>query len=198
MPKIAATEAQVEHYLCQWRTLDKFVMQEDCVNLLFQDLCAGNTKLVEILLKVSALNDFYSTSIYDTHGVARHILSLNADPKLSQGDLGLVDQMANVSFNGKTRRIYSFATKYCSHHAPDAYPIYDSYVDEMLWFFRKRDGFARFRRPDMKDFPSFVGIIDKFRDFYGLTKFTRKQIDVFLWLAGKDHFPKYGASVARM
>jgi hypothetical protein len=193
MPKIAATEKQVEHYLCQWRTLDKYVMQEDCVNLLFQDLCTSNTNLVEILLKVSALNDFYSTNIYDTHSVARHILSLDADAKLFLGDLGLVDQMANVSFNGKVRRVYSFATKYCSHHAPDTYPIYDSYVDEMLWFFRKRDRFAQFKRPAMKDFPSFVEIIDKFRSFYGLTKYTRKQIDIFLWLAGKDHFPKYGA-----
>lgn len=192
MPEIAATEKQVEHYLRQWRTLDKYVMQEDCVNLLFQDLCKSNKKLVEILLKVSALNDFYSTNIYDTHSVARHILSLCTDEKISQGDLGLVDQMANVSFNGKVRRIYSFATKYCSHHAPDTYPIYDSYVDEMLWFFRKRDGFGQFKRSDMKDFPSFVGIIDKFRAFYDLTTFTRKQIDVFLWLAGKDHFPRYG------
>ncbi len=193
MPKIAATEKQVEHYLNQWRTLDKYVMQEDCVSLLFQKLCTSNTSLVEILLKVSALNDFYSTNIYDTHSVAKHILSLDADKKISQGDLGLVDQMANVSFNGKVRRVYSFATKYCSHHAPDTYPIYDSYVDEMLWFFRKRDGFAQFRRPDMKDFRSFVEIIDKFRDFYGLTGYTRRQIDLFLWLAGKEHFPKYGA-----
>ena len=50
MPKIAATEKQVEHYLNQWRTLDKYVMQEDCVSLLFQKLCTINTNLVEILL----------------------------------------------------------------------------------------------------------------------------------------------------
>ena len=126
MPKIAATEKQVEHYLNQWRTLDKYVMQEDCVSLLFQKLCTNNTNLVEILLKVSTLNDFYSTNIYDTHSVAKHILSLGADKKITQGDLSLVDQMANVNFNGKVRRVYSFATKYCSHHAPDTYPIYDS------------------------------------------------------------------------
>ena len=108
MPKIAATEKQVEHYLNQWRTLDKYVMQEDCVSLLFQKLCTNNTNLVEILLKVSTLNDFYSTNIYDTHSVAKHILSLGADKKITQGDLSLVDQMANVNFNGKVRRVYSF------------------------------------------------------------------------------------------
>jgi hypothetical protein len=33
---------------------------------------------------------------------------------------------------------YSFATKYCSHHKPEMYPIYDSYVDKMLGYFKKR------------------------------------------------------------
>jgi len=176
-----------------WSTLDKYTMQEDCVNLLFQDLCNRNTGLVEILLKVSALNDFYSTNIYDTNSVARHIHKLDIDASLARGDLDLVDRMANVSFGGKIRRVYSFATKYCSHHAPDVYPIYDSYVDEMLWFFNKKDRFAKFKRADMKNFPAFVEIIDQFREYYGLCKFTRKQTDIFLWLAGKEHFPKYVA-----
>jgi hypothetical protein len=190
MQEIAATESQVEHYLAQWLTLDKYVMQESCVNLLFQSLCKKNADLVEVQLKVSALNDFYSTNIYDTHSVAKHILKLNIDAPLARGDLGLVARMTAVHFGTKTRRIYSFATKYCSHHAPDEYPIYDSFVDEMLWYFRKRDCFAEFKRTDLKDFPKFVRIIDQFRTFYQLKKFTVKQIDVFLWLAGKRHFPK--------
>lgn len=100
MSEITATEAQVAHYLTQWQTLDKYVMQESCVNLLFQDLCINNTDLVKVLLKVSSLNDFYSTNIYDTHSVARHIHSLDIDEKISKGDLNLIDQMANVNFNG--------------------------------------------------------------------------------------------------
>jgi hypothetical protein len=192
MSKNAATESQVEHYLREWSTLDKYVMQENCVNLLFQDLCKSNSGLIEVLLKVSALNDFYSTNIYDTHRVARHIHALDIDTSLAHGNLELVAQIANVSFDGKVRRIYSFATKYCSHHSPDTYPIYDSYVDKILWFFQKRDCFGKFKRTDMKHFPSFVEIIDQFRAYYGLDKFSRKQINVFLWLAGKEHFPKHG------
>jgi hypothetical protein len=134
-------------------------MQENCINLLFQELCNKNSRLVEVLLK--------------------------------GGDLDLVDRMAVVSFGSEVRRFYSFATKYCSHHFPEAYPIYDSYVDEMLWFFHKRDYFAKFNRIDMKHFPTFVGIIDQFKSHYGLEKFSRKEIDVFLWLAGKKHFPRY-------
>lgn len=192
MTEIAATEKLVEQYLDEWTTLDKYVMQERCVNLLFQELCPSNSQLVEVLLKVSALNDFYSTNIYDTHSVARHIHSLQADDSLAKNELELVNRMASVNFNGKVRRVYSFASKYCSHHAPDTYPIYDSYVDKMLWHFRKQDHFSTFKRSDMKDFPSFVGIIDQFRNYYSLGRFSRKQIDIFLWLAGKKHFPQYG------
>lgn len=192
MKKIAVTEKQVERYLRQWTTLEKYVLQEKCVSLLFQELCPKNSNLVNVLLKVSALNDFYSTNIYDTHSVARHIVSLEADEFLLKQDLDLVNRMAEVQFRGGVRRIYSFATKYCSHHSPDAYPIYDSYVDAMLWHFRQQDKFAAFKRSDMKDFPSFVGIIDQFRDFYGLEQFGRKQIDGFLWLVGKENYPKYG------
>ena len=193
MPQIVATTEEVESYLDQWTTLQKYVMQEAAVNLLFQQLCPKNSSLVEILLKVSALNDFYSTNIYDTHSVARHIHSLAVDTELGNDDLSLVDSIANVQFNGKVRRIYSFATKYCSHHSPDTYPIYDSYVDEMLWHFRKRDLFADFKRRDMKHFPSFVGIISAFRSHYKLEKFSIKEIDIFLWLAGKHYFSKYVA-----
>ncbi|UTW70364.1 hypothetical protein KHA80_07545 [Anaerobacillus sp. HL2] len=42
----------------------------------------------------------------------------------------------------KKKNFYSFATKYCSHHNPLDYPIYDSYVDEVLRHFRNRDGFS--------------------------------------------------------
>jgi len=41
----------------------------------------------------------------------------------------------------------------------------------------------------MKDFPSFVEIIDEFTVYYNLGKFIRKLIGIFLWLA----VPKYGA-----
>lgn len=191
---LSASKQSVSHYLDHWKSLDKYVLQENCVNRLFQELCPKNKNLVDVLLKVSALNDFYSTNIYDTHRVARHIFSLDIDKRISAGDLDVVNEIANVDFNGNQRRVYSFASKYCSHHAPDNFPIYDSFVDQVLWHFQKKDQFGKFRRLDLKDFRSFVAAIDSFRDHYHLEKFTRRQIDLFLWLAGKEHFPKsYGA-----
>jgi hypothetical protein len=37
---------------------------------------------------------------------------------------------------------------------------------------------------------SFVQIIMAFQKFYGLGNFSLRQIDIFLWLAGKEIFPR--------
>jgi hypothetical protein len=81
------------------------------------------------------------------------------------------------------RNNFSFASKYCHWHNPTAYPIYDGNVEACLWFYRKQDGFATFAR-DGYSYPEFVRRVNAFRDFYGLTSFTYKQLDKLLWYLG--------------
>lgn len=81
----------------------------------------------DVLIKVCSLNDFYSTNLYSPFRVAKHIVSLNIDDRLNNNDLDLVNDIAKVKINDdKMINFYSFATKYCSHHKPIKYPIYDS------------------------------------------------------------------------
>ncbi len=61
---------------------------------------------------------------------------------------------------------------------PQAYPIYDN-VEACLSRYREHDGFATFHRYGY-DHPEFVRRMNAFRDFYGLTSFTFKQLDKFL------------------
>jgi hypothetical protein len=183
--------ALVQSYIDLWEGLENYVLQEKSLSLLFEKLCPRNTSIDAILLKVSALNDFYSTNIYNTYAVAKHILSLDVDARLQSGDLELVDDIARVK--GLQRVVYSFSTKYCSHHQPDRFPIYDSYVEQMLDHFRKRDCFGDFRKADLKRYEVFYKAIQLFRDHYGLSAFSIREIDIYLWQAGKKHFPKsYG------
>lgn len=84
-------------------------------------------------------------------------------------------------------------TKYCSHHRPEEYPIYDSFVEEFLVYLSKVDGFAVFSREDLRDITVFKQTLMKLRDYYGLQEFSLKQIDQYLWQYGKEKFPKpYG------
>lgn len=186
------TAALVQACLNKWKTLDKYVHQEEALNRLFQELCPSNDDLLAILLKVSALNDFYSTNIYDTHSVAAHILALNCDQRIADGDESLVNEMALVKVGGKERNFFSFASKYCNHHHQEPFPIFDSYVDKMLLHFGKADGFARFKKEDLRQYRQFVEVIRLFRRHYKLEQFSLREIDIYLWLAGKEAFGTAG------
>jgi hypothetical protein len=45
---------------------------------------------------------------------------------------------------------------------------------------------ADFKRYEMQDFLRYASIIDVFRTSYGLSQFTLKELDNFLWLYGKS------------
>jgi len=189
----APSIAQVDFYLERWKGLDNYNLQEDALNKLFFELCPKNTNIIDILLKASTLNDFYSTNIFSIYPVAKHICSLDIDTRLKAGDATLVGDIQYVTIGDALKNFYSFASKYCSHHNPTEYPIYDSYVDEVLRYFRNNNKFADFRDGDLKDYARFKSILNDFRTFYGLDKYNLKQIDQYVWQLGKDYFPKnYG------
>ena len=180
---------EVGKYLKTWKNLKNYQLQEDALDKLFFELLPSNEEISDILLKIATLNDFYSTNIFSVYPVAEHILSLKIDERLKQGDVTLVNEIQNVTINGVTRKFYSFSTKYCSHHNPNEYPIYDSYVEKVLKYFRKTDKFFNFKNAYLKDYQKFKNIIIAFREYYGLEEFNLKEIDQYLWQLGKEYFP---------
>ncbi|MHB1154148.1 MAG: hypothetical protein ACYCWE_20450 [Eubacteriales bacterium] len=188
---------QVELYLEKWDGLENYRLQEDALNKLFFELSPKNIDITDILLKASTLNNFYSTNIFSIYPVAKHICALDIDERLRAGDITLVEDIQYVTIGETMKNFYSFATKYCSHHNPLDYPIYDSYVDEVLHYFRKRDSFSDFQDVDLKEYAKFKNSLIEFRAFYGLEKYNLKQIDQYVWQLGKDYFPKnYGKKKA--
>ena len=184
---------EVEKYLNRWDRLANYVEQERALDKLFLVLCNKNIDQYEILLKCSTLNDFYSTNIYDIYSVALHILFIkDLDYRLAKGDLSLVEEIAHVKVGRDQveRTFYSFATKYCSHHQPSKYAIYDNYVEKVLIFFKNRDHFCDFKNKDLKDYPKFISVIKQFMAYYKLSKFTLKEIDKYLWQLGKEYYNK--------
>lgn len=181
---------EVDFYLQSWDNLEQYHLQEDALDKLFFELCPENTDLSDILIKVSTLNDFYSTNIYSVFPVAKHIQSLHIDDRLRAGDVTLVNDIMRVMIDGKQKNFYSFATKYCSHHNPLSYPIFDSYVEKLLGYYRDKDGFAEFSTPELKDYAKFKAVLIEFRKFYGLERYNLKQVDKYIWQLGKKYFPK--------
>ncbi len=184
------TRQEVEKYLRKWDTLENYVLQENSLDKLFFYTYPNNIDINDILIKCSSLNDFYSTNIFSIFSVAKHILDLNIDEKLQKGDSSVVNEIAKVKINDKEKNFYSFATKYCSHHFPKEFPIYDSFVEKVLLYYKKLDNFMDFTKYDLKDYKLFKNILLQFKKFYDIDEYSLKDIDRFLWQLGKEYFPK--------
>lgn len=186
------SESELKKYLDLWDNLDDYVAHEEGLSIIFRENSSfrQNTDLRYIIIKCSALNDFYATNIYRIAPVARKILEItDFDERLAKGDDKLVEEIALVD----GRRNYSFATKYCSHHQPQLYPIFDSYVCDVLAELRRRnpDAFKFKNKKDLISYPTFKGAIDDFIRAYGLDKYSYKDIDRYLWQLGKDYYNRY-------
>jgi len=55
---VTPNEKIVNAYLEKWGALENYILQENSLSLLFNKLCPDNTNIENILLKVSALNDY--------------------------------------------------------------------------------------------------------------------------------------------
>ena len=180
---------EVERYLHRWNTTADLFQPETVLKKLFTETHPKNNSIDDIILKVAALNTVYNTYIYSVYPVAQHILSLKIDERLSAGDETLVNELMRVLYtDGGKIEHYSFATKYCSFHNPDAFPIYDSYVGKILQYYRNQEGFSDFKNSDLKNYPHFKRILSDFRQHFRLEKYTTKELDQYLWQFGKEYF----------
>ena len=48
----------------------------------------------------------------------------------------------------------------------------------------------RFKNADLKHYESFKNILCQFREYYGLQRFSFKELDKFLWLYGRELYPR--------
>jgi hypothetical protein len=155
-----------------------------------------NNNEAHVLLKVVALDRLYSTNIYAVHVMAHQIFQQaeEIDSALAAGSPIVVDKIARITIGatGKKRTNYSFASKYCSWHRPDKYPIWDSrvrsYFRSLTRSLKNTDdvGLLGTNPYVWNVYPEFVEHISKFQKRYEVDKFTFKEIDKFLWLYGDE------------
>ena len=157
----------------------------------------SHTKIEDVLVKVTILNSFYSTVIYDVYSMAEHIVQVkDIDKRIEAGDLSVVNDISHVTLAGTDYNFYSFATKYCSLHNPEKFPIYDSYVEDVLIYLKntKKLESANFKKQeDLKDIGKFKNLLCEIleKDFGHQSDLTLKKLDMYLWALGKKYFPKY-------
>jgi len=180
------TNEVIAKYQDKWKKNKPYPQREKGLDKLFQSIPL-NDNLEDVLVKVAVLNDFYSTNIMSTYDVADNILKHNFDSKINKLDYSLVDDIANVKIKGSKKCFYSFATKYCSHHNPNTYPIFDKNVQRVLFEFNNKFHYTKkFTLKSLKSYKKFYEVINAFKDFYKL-KCSYKELDRYLWQYGKEY-----------
>lgn len=149
-----------------------------------------NDNLKEVLTKAYMLDSLYLTRCETKYldQFADNIIRMeDFDQRLKKCDLELVNEATCVEPSGSKRKnIYSFSTKYCSFHYPEKYPIYDSNVRRTLMHCKREFGFFDFTGEGIKDYPKFYEVLGKFKEIYGLESFSWREIDLYLFLTGKE------------
>lgn len=186
-------DAEVQKYLDAWDNLDDCVSHEIALTLLFSTY-PNNTEVSEVLIKCLVLNDFYSAGVrsIDIQKMAEHIVSCNIDNSLKNGDWSVVDKISKCG----NRTYYSFATKYCNWHNQTNYPVYDSFVDDVLWALNKNKCLFK-NRHNLKSYSEYGKALKSLVNKYNLQsvmsdnykyKVNYKILDKYLWLLGKNFF----------
>lgn len=127
------TAEMVRNYQEEWANSPGYPRQENILDEYFHKKYKENKNPNEVLIKVILLDKFYSTHLdfIDVLPLVERITDaeLNFDERLRNKDISLVDAIRKCT---GTKDYYSFATKYCSHHDEDTYPIYDQFVAKSL------------------------------------------------------------------
>ncbi len=139
-----------------------------------------NRMFDDVLLKVALLNTLYNTRLLAVVAMAEHIRTLRIDGALTTGDPALVDQIACLTIRGKQRRHYSFATKYCSWHQPERFPIFDNQVARLLLRYKRQWAFSEFNRNSLRNYDAYKAVIRSFQVYFHLGAFTFRQVDKLL------------------
>ena len=195
-----ATLDMVRKYCQKFVDKEEFALGERVVKKVFAQY-PDNTSFDSIMIKSCVLNTIAHTKIYAIDKVASRIFPLKIDHRIISGDKTLVNEIAQVRINEKSHRnFYSFASKYCHFHNP-VYPIYDSFVEEMLVHYQIKSPFMVLSqgmnpktkthiRKHLEDYGHFSDTLEAFKNKYGLQNCSTEEIDHFLWIYGHELYDK--------
>ncbi len=194
----------LQYYVGSWEQkiyMMEYKLQEEMLNKLFDKyqlndtMNADNiTKYDIVWLKCTMLDKCYSTNIKEGKSdMVSNILNPDNefDKNVKAGNLDIITKIMRVrSTRYEYKNVISFASKYCSRHNPKAFPIYDKYVKQMLYYINKKYNFTDKINNDYwdkKDYVEFKNVLDDFiKYFFAEEQYDYKTIDMYLWGWAKE------------
>lgn len=144
--------------------------------------------LDHVRAKVAIIRAKYHPGVIDVEVMARHISDVaNVQERLNGGDLSLVNDIAQCRM-ARGQWYYCFASKYCSFHNPDGFPIYDYFVKKVVWrYINEHSNEGRLPFESLRRYDEFVSYYKRMIRESALTG-GYKNIDKYLWQLGKKLF----------
>ena len=195
----------IKKSICEFNSTEND--KERTLEFVFSD--HRNDRLEVVLTQVVLLNEFYSTRLnsnksgskdgrkqpMDVVAMAHHIIAWSDFSEYCMSE-DSNKRFKAVEYIRKTSKeyqdAYSFATKYCSWHNPNHYPICDSYSKGMLYYLG-REGILpceRFTQDALKEYGYFCQIYDMLINYLENNcnkKIGCRELDKFLWYYGKHN-----------
>ena len=144
-----------------------------------------------VRFKVRLVDMYYSTSLKEGFGdMVDNILNCkDFDVRVQAGDISLVNELKQVKSNRYGRKnCVSFVSKYCSRINPSAFPIYDKYVRELLYWINSVYDFytPSFDSGALYDnYILYKDVIDAFIDVFFSGNMSYKDFDKYVWTWAK-------------
>jgi hypothetical protein len=159
-------------------TLDQWRLSDNALRRLHQALPGFDEDAC--LLKSIAVNQLYGTQILAIFLMAKHVRQVLSRVGATEQGAVLVDQIAALTLNGKTRRCTSFAAKFCHFFVNEnGFPIYDDMAKQAI---RLHLG-DQYSSDNSKPYATFCDNFGRLRAAIGFRGQPRA-MDRYLWIVG--------------
>ncbi|MCR4716625.1 MAG: hypothetical protein K5656_05550, partial [Lachnospiraceae bacterium] len=144
----------------------------------------GQQGLLEYL---NAINSVYHTRVSGIESIVKELESQGIDSKLRLEETIKNGEMSLPTFVKYCQKVtgkytYSFASKVFSFVDEKNYPIIDSFVATLLDTYEYE---GKISKSKWGNYSQYINNYNAFRNHFGLTKKTYKDIDKFLWTYAK-------------
>ncbi len=217
----------IDEIICKFDSQEK--LKEEALHLLFSETFPVGSSKEATLIKVTCLNEYYSTRLNsnlprsaasvaggrrltaDILTMAEHVFNLESTRSLGNliqdGNPEAVELIREIPEKDgiKFRDAYSFATKYCSWHNPEQYPIVDGYSKAMVYYLSRYltdelANFEKIKQGDLLTYGAFCQLYLNLKEWINNTiaheshdTYGTKDIDKVFW-----YYASVGASNANL
>ena len=173
---------------------DKVLFDYAVQEKIIQDYVKSNPSNVSknvVKEKVHLLNSFYHTRVPVDKMVPNIMKIKDLDNRLKNGDHSLIKEIAQCG-----KDYFSFATKFCAMHNPGKFPIFDSFVNNILTYLFNNGFFAgtavqpcsfmHFKttsKSKSAHYSDYVKIYEAFIKKSGISSFSQnyREVDRVIW-----------------